>query len=94
MATRYPDLEQRVVTLRGKDEPFAIRTLRPENLQMAETPELHPARATRHTGRSRWRQMVCELKGWMKAFVGDGTIAPVGHGALPGSRQLDMGNIG
>ena len=35
VATRYPDLEQRAVTLRGKNEPFSIRTIRPENLQTA-----------------------------------------------------------
>ena len=33
VATRYPDLEQREVTLRGKDEPFSIRTIRAEDLQ-------------------------------------------------------------
>ena len=30
VATRYPDLEQRVVTLRGKGEPISIRIIRPE----------------------------------------------------------------
>ena len=35
VATRYPDLEQRAVTLRGKNEPLAIRTIRPEDLQTA-----------------------------------------------------------
>ena len=35
VATRYPDLEQRAVTLRGKNELFSIRTIRPENLQTA-----------------------------------------------------------
>ncbi len=35
VATRYPDLEQRAVTLRGKNEPFSIRTIRPENLHTA-----------------------------------------------------------
>ena len=35
VATRYPELEQRAVTLRGKTEPFSIRTIRPEDLQTA-----------------------------------------------------------
>ena len=35
VATRYPDLEQQAVTLRGKNEPFSVRTIRPENLQIA-----------------------------------------------------------
>ena len=32
--------------------------------------------------------------GWLTAFVSDTTMALVEHGALPGSRQLDMGNVG
>ncbi len=34
------------------------------------------------------------LIGWLTAFVTDTIIALVEHGALPGSRQLDMGNVG
>ena len=35
VATRYPDLEQRAVTLRGKNEPLSVRTIRPGDLQTA-----------------------------------------------------------
>ena len=34
------------------------------------------------------------LIGWLTAFVTDAVIALVEHGALPGSRQLDMANVG
>ena len=34
------------------------------------------------------------LMGMLTAFVSNTTTALVEHGALPGSRQLDMGNSG
>ena len=33
VSTLYPDLEQRMVTLRGRDEPLSIRVIRPETLE-------------------------------------------------------------
>ena len=35
VATRYPDLKQRTVTLRGKNEPVSIRTIRTDSLRTA-----------------------------------------------------------
>ena len=34
------------------------------------------------------------LIGWLTVFVRETTMALVEHGALSGSRQLDMGNVG
>ena len=35
VASRYPDLEQRAVTLRGKDEPLSIRVISPKAVRAA-----------------------------------------------------------
>ncbi len=37
---------------------------------------------------------IVSLIGWLTAFVSDTTKAFAEHGALPGFRQLDVGNIG
>ena len=37
---------------------------------------------------------IVSLIGWLTAFVSDTTKTFAEHGALPGFRQLDVGNIG